>query len=404
MLAAIDEGQVNHVLTYHPDRLMRQPPDLEALLARADENRITLHGEAGGRDLTNPDDRFILRIEVAHACRSSDDTSRRLLDDMADRATDGRPHTGIRRYGYDKTGMHIDKDEAEVVEWVFARYLNGATARGIAEDLNWLGITAVKGGPWSGVSVRSLLDSHHVAGLRVFRGEEIGPGTWPAIIDEGMYREVQERRSYRAAAHKAKNEPKHGFYMLRSLVWCKRCAQRMAGSSIGNTQSFLCGGGAKSAGGCGRRISAPVLDKFVADAAIRLLEKLDITGQAAATTLSPADVQAIADDREQLAELNTMWAKKEITTSELKKMKKVIEDRMVATQRKIIVRPAAEVLRGMVGPDARASWEALEKAGNYERLNALFRFLFAAVRIDESTTRGRRIDYGRISIEPNPLT
>jgi hypothetical protein len=30
----------------------------------------------GARDLADPDDRFILRIEVAHAARSSDDTSR----------------------------------------------------------------------------------------------------------------------------------------------------------------------------------------------------------------------------------------------------------------------------------------------------------------------------------------
>lgn len=44
---------------------------------------VTLHGEANRRDLSNPDDRFFLRIEVAHACRSSDDTSRRLRSALA---------------------------------------------------------------------------------------------------------------------------------------------------------------------------------------------------------------------------------------------------------------------------------------------------------------------------------
>ena len=52
---------------------------------------VTLHGEANRRDLSNPDDRFFLRIEVAHACRSSDDTSRRLRSALADRARDGVP-------------------------------------------------------------------------------------------------------------------------------------------------------------------------------------------------------------------------------------------------------------------------------------------------------------------------
>jgi DNA invertase Pin-like site-specific DNA recombinase len=54
------------------------------------EHDITLHGQANHRDLSDPDDRFFLRIEVAHVCRSSDDTSRRLRDALEDRAREGR--------------------------------------------------------------------------------------------------------------------------------------------------------------------------------------------------------------------------------------------------------------------------------------------------------------------------
>jgi hypothetical protein len=76
LLEAIRAGRVAHVLVYHPDRLMRQPRDLEELLTLSDEHDITLHGQANYRDLSDADDRFFLRIEVAHACRSSDDTTR----------------------------------------------------------------------------------------------------------------------------------------------------------------------------------------------------------------------------------------------------------------------------------------------------------------------------------------
>src|SRR5262249_5846126 len=92
LLEALQSNRVRHVVAYHPDRLMRQPRDLEELLAIADERDITLHGEANQRDLSDPDDRYFLRIEVAHACRSSDDTSRRLKDAMVERAHDGKPH------------------------------------------------------------------------------------------------------------------------------------------------------------------------------------------------------------------------------------------------------------------------------------------------------------------------
>lgn len=36
-------------------------------------------------------------------------------------------------------------------------------------------------------------------------------------------------------------------------------------------------------------------------------------------------------------------------------------------------------------------------------MNAVLRFLFAAVRIKETTKRGRRFDHGRIGIEQNPI-
>jgi DNA invertase Pin-like site-specific DNA recombinase len=57
MLKAMGDGEIRHVIVYHPDRLMRQPKDLEELLSIADDKRILLHGEANRRDLSDPDDR-----------------------------------------------------------------------------------------------------------------------------------------------------------------------------------------------------------------------------------------------------------------------------------------------------------------------------------------------------------
>jgi site-specific DNA recombinase len=48
---------------------MRQPFDLEELLSISDERGITLYGRVNARNLQDPDDRYALRIEIAHACR-----------------------------------------------------------------------------------------------------------------------------------------------------------------------------------------------------------------------------------------------------------------------------------------------------------------------------------------------
>jgi site-specific DNA recombinase len=83
------------------DRLFRQPRDLERLIDLADAGFRVISSH-GSRDLSDPDDRFILRIEVAHAARSSDDTSRRIKKRHQryrelGRLTGGRPGFGFPR-------------------------------------------------------------------------------------------------------------------------------------------------------------------------------------------------------------------------------------------------------------------------------------------------------------------
>lgn len=98
---------------------MRQPRDLEELLSISDEYGITLYGRLNERNLQDPDDRYALRIEIAHACRSSDDTSRRLKDQKQERAEAGY-YNGTRPYGYTKNGMKIIPAEAEIVREIFS--------------------------------------------------------------------------------------------------------------------------------------------------------------------------------------------------------------------------------------------------------------------------------------------
>ncbi len=123
----------------------------------------------------------------------------------------------------------------------------------------------------------------------------------------------------------------------------------------------------------------------------------------AATALSEDDETAIAADEHELTELKDMWTSRELSTREYRQMRKTVEDRITTLQRKTIVRPTVEVLAGLVGPDARVSWDRLAAQGEWQRLNAVLRFLFTAVIIDEHRAKSGTFDYSRIDIEPNPL-
>lgn len=400
LLERAQRREFRHIIAYHPDRLMRQPRDLEELLQVSDEHQIMLHGEANRRNLSDPDDRFILRIEVAHACRSSDDTSRRLKSALKERAETGLPHSGKRRFGYEADGMTVKEDEAEIVREVFDRYLKGQSPSAIALILYKRGIKTVYGKEWTQGTVRALLDSRHVAGIRMHQGEEVGQGKWPAIIDRGTWEETRARRAYRSAVHQTNLELRR-FYLLRGLVMCSRCGTLMSGTKVGGVPSYLCVRRSRNGDKkCVRRIAAVKLEGFVTEAAIDLLGRLTVSGQLASTTLPNAATESVEADQRQLDELNGMWTAKEISTAEYRKMRKEITDRIAKAQRRLVVRPM-KLLDGLTGPGAKAAWHADDMTD--ERRNAVLRFLFSGVVIDASSKPSGVFDWDRISIEQNTL-
>lgn len=98
-----------------------------------------------------------------------------------------------------------------------------------------------------------------------------------------------------------------------------------------------------------------------------------------------------------------MWHSRELTTREYREMRKVVEDRINALRRKTIVRPTVDILERVVGEHAREAWAELADKKEYERMNAILRFLFAAVIIDQHQGVPGRFDHSRIDIEQNPL-
>ncbi len=99
LLERLESGESDGVCVWHVDRLFRQPKDLERLIELGDSG-YQVASAHGARDLADPNDRFILRIEVAHAARSSDDTQRRTKRRFDVLRRKGVPHPGARSFGF----------------------------------------------------------------------------------------------------------------------------------------------------------------------------------------------------------------------------------------------------------------------------------------------------------------
>jgi len=401
LIKAARHGDIKHIVCYHPDRLMRQPRDLEELLSISDEYGIMLYGRVNARNLQDPDDRYALRIEIAHACRTSDDSSRRLKDQKQERAESGLPN-GTRSYGYSKNGMKIILEEAVIIREAFARFTKGETPYAIAMDLNRRGVPTAKGKAWNETSVRKLLRNRRVAGIVVHLGQEIGAGKWPAIIPRAEWDFAQELLTFRSAAAQKQREARtRRIYILRGLVICGNCGRAMTGCS---GKLYRCSRAQRADDKhCGRTMLAEPLEKFVEDAAIELLTKLTVNPRRPRSAAVNAAEREIAEDEQQLRELHEMWISKEIDTAEYRRDRRTIQTRIRENEKKTVVKvKSADAIADLIGPGAKTKWAKLAD----ERKNSVLRFIFSAVIIGPGTLSRfpSSIDYGRIEIEENELS
>lgn len=311
LLELIRSKDVDAVVVWHPDRLMRQPRDLEALLDAADHG-VKLASAGGGRDLSNPDDVFILRIETAHACRSSDDTSRRVRRGHLAAAQRGTPGGGgLRPFGYEPDRMTVREDEAEVIRDVTSRLLAGESLRSVVCDLQERKIPTARGGLWNTTTVRVALTRPRVAGLREHKGEIIGPAAWPAILGEQEWRDVCSLLNARRSG-----PARPVVSWLTGVIRCGLCGTPMQTKYVRHVRRYNCPTAER--GGCGKVArNAEAVESLIDDLVLAHLENLDLVAvdddQAAARRALEEQAER---DKQFLLDLARRWGEGLISAEE----------------------------------------------------------------------------------------
>lgn len=322
MLEAVELDQVDGIIVYHGDRLIRQPWDLEILIRLADQRGIRLASPTGERDLDNPDDRFILRIEAAQACRESDNTSRRMrwhFDKRAEQGVVRLGGRGGRAFGFEPDGKTHRGADVRAIKEVADRVLAGEAVGAIARDLNARGIFTTTGGPWDHGSLKKLLLRPRLAGLVVHHGEIVGPAVWAGILDREKWEAVVAVLERKAEGFSYATNT--GKYQLTGIALCGSCESTVVVRHNTRSASLIGYGCINPA--CKKKVHRSVqhLDAYVDGAMVQLLgderirqrlatpasrdltaelrqaeaQKEAVLTQAAEPALSPEDAQAQAD-------------------------------------------------------------------------------------------------------------
>ncbi|WP_432169136.1 recombinase family protein [Streptomyces sp. 1222.5] len=236
------------IMTYHGDRLIRQPYDLELLLNLAYGRNLPLASVTGVRDLNNPDDRFILRIEAAQACRASDDTSRRVKRGRLANATKGRQRPGGKRTfgwgvptGEQRKVLDPETEEVRTVEVLDHNALVPSEIKILKEcgelvlaglsnkaALRWLNSRTLSSGglPWTERGMKQALTAYRMAGMVEYKGA-LYEAVWKPVYATTRERALEVVEALRAIfAANAQEYGYHGYarkHFLTGVAECSDC-------------------------------------------------------------------------------------------------------------------------------------------------------------------------------------
>jgi DNA invertase Pin-like site-specific DNA recombinase len=362
MLTDSADGLRDAVICYHVDRLTRRPVELEQFVATVDAAGVRkVRFVSGDMDLGTGDGLLIGRIMAAVAANESAAKSRRMRRKWEQNAASGVPHGGsVRPFGYEADRVTVRPDEAEVIRALVTRYLAGESLRSLCTWLTEQGVATVTGREWRSPTLRGLLRSGRIAGLREHLGEVVGPAQWPAIIDSADRDRVLARMAERVAS--GRRTPRR--YVLSGLLRCGRCGGKLYASPREKSRRYVCLKGPDH-GGCGRlTVVAEPLEAFVVEAVLQRLDGPELA-EVLAGRRSDAGAAALSDglagDAQQLDELAVMFGKREISAREWRAAREPIERRMADRQRQLSTLTRTDALTGLPGGGGqlRDQWEDL---------------------------------------------
>jgi site-specific DNA recombinase len=361
MLERLQLGDVRAIVAWHPDRLHRSPLELEDFIDLIDRTGATVATVQGGDyDLSMASGRMTARVVGAVARHESEHKSERLRRKMEELVAAGRITGGVgnRPFGYEKDQMTIRPAEADIVREVAERILAGEAVKAVANDLNRREVPTVQKGPWLTSTLRTMLKSPRIAGLRELHGQ-VSPAPWPAIIDVDRHKRLVAL--FRANAEIHQRAPRR--YLLTSIVRCGRdgCGAPMVGRPVSGVAKYAC---VADRGGCNRTfVNAGAVDSLVADAVFDIVDSPDFAMRLRRMDgRSPELHDEMERIEQRMKELAEAWADGEISRSEWQAARARLQDTLTELRRRHSTAARDSVLDAWEDRSLRDAWPNLTLA------------------------------------------
>ncbi|MFI5977065.1 recombinase family protein [Streptomyces sp. NPDC051452] len=416
MLADMQSGHIDAVIAWHPDRLYRQPRELEDLMDLLDDPELDVElrtARTGTIDLSTPDGRMLARIQVAVAKREVEHRRERILSKVSELVEAGAIHnSGHRAFGYDRhfdgtgprrkiTGETVNEREAKHIRSWADRALEGDSLYSLVVEANDSGVLTTTGGAWSYQGMRALLRSGRIAGLKEHRGEIKGKAIWPAIISVEKHKALRalldtKTEEYRAEHGERKTTARK--YPLSGLPRCTcrvphvigepcsckeegRQHHKMKTSPRGDrpTSVYVC---AKDGGGCGARtIDIPHFEEAMEELLFAQLEEVEAAVMDDSDDPRPALEEKLGKLERRKAELEVELDEGDRPVREITDALTRVKGRIATVQRELAEQTVKTNVMDISVAELREAWEDYSVA----RKQAVYRGLIEEIIIHPAT-------------------
>lgn len=420
-LHLIESREYDAFVTWEPSRAGRELLAYVQLRAACQEAGVLYLTKGRVYDFSRHDDSFMMGLEFLTAEKDAAVIRDRQLRTVRLNAQKGRPHGrlpfGYRRVYDEHTGVlirqDIDPEKAAIITSAVDEILDGVAINQIVTRLNREGVptpmkpTSEQSRGWMTSTVRQIIKSPTIAGLRKYRGEVIGEADWPAIISRDKWEKVNQVLADRARRMRYVEEDNHSHprWLLSFIARCGYCAHplvRIKGITPRKRtdrprNNYICG-----KPGCRKvSIDIPYTDEFVTGALLGWLSKPESLSIIAGPDDNWNDRIREAEEhvavlRHRLDEAGAQYAEGKISMTMLTGIEQHLTPEIEkAVQATVPPVPDSRLLKLIQADDIEAAWENLELVEKRRMLKMLF-----DIRIEKAKKMGGLFDPERIKITP----
>ena len=234
ILDLIEDGKFGCCFVTELDRLSRNPVSMAFIKRVFHDNDVKVVTPGQTFDFKDDEDDFISDLLGLLAKRENKIRVRRSKRAMLESILKGGWQGGITPFGYTKDEdkkLIPDPEESKVYQMICDWSLEGKGCNKIALMLNNMAITtkATKGWhkgkiyKWKAGTIFGIIKKPLYKGDFTFKEHKV---KMPALISQEKWQQVQDnlRKNYNSAGRNAKR-----FYLLRGLLYCKKCGRRLFG-------------------------------------------------------------------------------------------------------------------------------------------------------------------------------